>query len=74
MILRIYQAPSTSHPGPLPDGVSVFVGTHRGRVLDLPLTFDRYGITWRVFRVQTPGPGDWTFRLTAAPASPITDH
>lgn len=66
MILRIYQAPRTTFAG-LPDDASAFVGSHTGSLLSLPFTFRRYGITWRVLKVETPGPGEWTFRLIATP-------
>lgn len=71
MILRIYQAPRTTFPG-LPDDASAFVGSHTGSVICLAgTTFERYGRTWIINRIQSPGPGQWTFSLAATPQSEI---
>jgi hypothetical protein len=66
MIRSIYQAPSSSFPG-LPEGASAFIGNHTGNTSDFPATFHRYGRTWTILHVVTPGPGEWSFRLAATP-------
>lgn len=72
MILRIYQAPRTTFAG-LPDGASAFIGSHTGALPAPGTTFRRYALVWTVLEARTPGPGEWTFRLIAAPQSEVVD-